>query len=99
MQLGAEKDTEDQLKLLYHSALLRAGFEIQDLSSFQKIFQNMMKDQFGIPRTVNKIELELPEEPLEQAEVPKAEETKETPAETDEFVEEKVESFEQATEL
>ena len=96
MQLGADKDTEDQLRLLYQGALIRAGFEIKDLSAFQKVFQNMMKDQFGIPRTVNRIELSLPEETEPVKETPKVEEAVAPAEEEMPVVEEQVDSFEQS---
>lgn len=38
VQQGADKETEDMLKLLYNNASQRAGFEIKDQNSFQKIF-------------------------------------------------------------
>lgn len=34
---GADKDTEDNLKLIYNSALIKAGFDVKDQNAFQKI--------------------------------------------------------------
>ncbi len=56
---GADKDTEDNLRLIYNSSLIKAGFDVKDQNSFQKILQNLLSDQMGIPRNKNKVDLDI----------------------------------------
>ncbi len=47
---GADRDSEESLKVLFNSSLIKAGFDLKDQSQFQKMLQNLLSDQMGIPR-------------------------------------------------
>lgn len=56
---GADKSSEENLKVIYNSALIKAGFDIQDQVQFQKLLSNLMSDHLGIPRNKSKADLDI----------------------------------------
>ena len=99
VQSGADKSTEDNLRVIYNSSLIKAGFDLNDQNQFQKILKNLLSDQMGIPRNKSTVELDIdlttesqPEESV------KAATEEEAPAEQQENIEEFVESFDESQE-
>ncbi len=56
---GQAKDMEDQVKLLYEMALLNSGFNVKEQSQFADKFYRIMSDSLGVPRDVDKVDIDL----------------------------------------